>query len=40
MTRGALTTFSCNGVAKYFAIIPAITRAFYPQLAVLNVTAS
>ena len=38
MTRGALTTFSiANDVAKYFAIIPAMFRAFYPQLAVLNV---
>ena len=38
MTRGALTAFSiANDVAKYFAIIPAIFLAFYPQLAVLNV---
>jgi K+-transporting ATPase ATPase B chain len=38
MTRGALTTFSiANDLAKYFAIIPAIFSAFYPQLAVLNV---
>jgi K+-transporting ATPase ATPase B chain len=38
MTRGALTTFSiANDVAKYFAIIPAIFLAFYPQLGVLNV---
>ena len=38
MTRGALTTFSvANDVAKYFAIIPAIFIAFYPQIAVLNV---
>jgi K+-transporting ATPase ATPase B chain len=38
MTRGALTTFSiANDVAKYFAIIPAIFLAFYPQLAVLNI---
>src|SRR5713101_6774087 len=36
MTRGALTTFSiANDVAKYFAIIPAMFLAFYPQLAVL-----
>ena len=36
--RGALTTFSiANDVAKYFAIIPAMFVAFYPQLAVLNV---
>jgi len=38
MTRGALTTFSiANDVAKYFAIIPAIFVAFYPQLAALNI---
>jgi K+-transporting ATPase ATPase B chain len=38
MTRGALTTFSiANDVAKYFAIIPAMFLAFYPQLNVLNV---
>src|SRR5215813_4372646 len=38
MTRGALTTFSiANDVAKYFAIIPAMFVAFYPQLAVLNI---
>ena len=38
MTRGALTTFSiANDVAKYFAIIPAMFLAFYPQLKVLNV---
>jgi potassium-transporting ATPase ATP-binding subunit len=38
MTRGALTTFSiANDVAKYFAIIPAMFAAFYPQLAVLNI---
>ncbi len=38
MTRGALTTFSiANDVAKYFAIIPAMATAFYPQLGVLNV---
>ncbi len=38
MTRGALTTFSiANDVAKYFAIIPALFVAFYPQLGVLNV---
>jgi K+-transporting ATPase ATPase B chain len=40
MTRGALTTFSiANDVAKYFAIIPAMFVAFYPQLGVLNVMA-
>ena len=38
MTRGALTTFSiANDVAKYFAIIPAMALAFYPQLGALNV---
>jgi potassium-transporting ATPase ATP-binding subunit len=38
MTRGALTTFSiANDVAKYFAIIPAIFVAFYPQLQALNI---
>jgi potassium-transporting ATPase ATP-binding subunit len=38
MTRGALTTFSiANDVAKYFAIIPAIFAAFYPELGVLNI---
>ncbi len=38
MTRGALTTFSiANDVAKYFAIIPAMFVAFYPQLHTLNI---
>lgn len=38
ITRGALTTFSiANDVAKYFAIIPAMFLAFYPQLNSLNV---
>jgi K+-transporting ATPase ATPase B chain len=38
MTRGALTTFSiANDVAKYFAIIPAMFAAFYPQLNALNI---
>jgi potassium-transporting ATPase ATP-binding subunit len=38
MTRGALTTFSiANDVAKYFAIIPAMFLAFYPELAALNI---
>jgi K+-transporting ATPase ATPase B chain len=38
MTRGALTTFSiANDVAKYFAIIPAMAVAFYPQLQALNI---
>ncbi|MES2489866.1 MAG: potassium-transporting ATPase subunit KdpB [Pseudomonadota bacterium] len=37
MTRGALTTFSiANDVAKYFAIIPAMFAAIYPQLNSLN----
>ncbi|MCC6471890.1 MAG: potassium-transporting ATPase subunit KdpB [Alphaproteobacteria bacterium] len=40
MTRGALTTFSiANDVAKYFAIIPAMFLAFYPQLQALNIMA-
>ncbi len=40
MTRGALTTFSiANDIAKYFAIIPAMFVAFYPQLGALNVMA-
>ena len=38
MTRGALTTFSiANDVAKYFAMIPAMFAAFYPQLNALNI---
>jgi K+-transporting ATPase ATPase B chain len=38
MTRGALTTFSiANDLAKYFAIIPAMFVAVYPQLDALNV---
>ncbi len=38
MTRGSLTTFSiANDVAKYFAIIPAMFVATYPQLQALNV---
>ncbi|MHB8294657.1 MAG: potassium-transporting ATPase subunit KdpB [Acidimicrobiales bacterium] len=38
VTRGSLTTFSiANDVAKYFAIIPAMFVATYPQLHVLNV---
>ncbi|HEY7689190.1 MAG TPA: potassium-transporting ATPase subunit KdpB [Dongiaceae bacterium] len=38
MTRGSLTTFSiANDVAKYFAIIPAMFAAFYPQLGILNI---
>jgi K+-transporting ATPase ATPase B chain len=38
ITRGALTTFSiANDISKYFAILPAIFVATYPQLGVLNV---
>jgi K+-transporting ATPase ATPase B chain len=38
ITRGALTTFSiANDVAKYFAIIPALFAATYPQLSSLNI---
>ncbi len=38
ITRGSLTTFSiANDVAKYFAIIPALFVATYPQLNTLNV---
>jgi K+-transporting ATPase ATPase B chain len=38
ISRGALTTFSiANDVAKYFAILPALFAAAYPQLDVLNV---
>ncbi len=38
ITRGALTTFSvANDVAKYFAILPAMFAAAFPQLEVLNV---
>ncbi|GLQ11231.1 potassium-transporting ATPase ATP-binding subunit [Devosia yakushimensis] len=38
MTRGSLTTFSiANDVAKYFAIIPALFLATYPQLGALNI---
>ena len=38
ITRGALTTFSiANDVAKYFAIIPAMFAATYPELNQLNV---
>jgi potassium-transporting ATPase ATP-binding subunit len=38
MTRGSLTTFSIsNDVAKYFAILPALFVATYPQMQVLNV---
>ncbi len=38
MTRGALTTFSiANDVAKYFAIIPAMFMAAFPELRALNI---
>ncbi len=38
ITRGSLTTFSiANDVAKYFAIIPAMFFAAYPQLKTLNI---
>ena len=38
ITRGALTTFSvANDVAKYFAIIPAMFAAAFPQLGILNI---
>lgn len=38
MTRGSLTTFSiANDVAKYFAIIPSLFVAIYPQLNALNI---
>jgi K+-transporting ATPase ATPase B chain len=38
ITRGSLTTFSiANDIAKYFAIIPALFVATYPQLHTLNI---
>jgi len=38
MTRGSLTTFSvANDVAKYFAILPALFVAVFPELAPLDV---
>ncbi len=38
MTRGSLTTFSiANDVAKYFAILPALFLATYPELSALNI---
>jgi K+-transporting ATPase ATPase B chain len=38
ITRGSLTTFSiANDVAKYFAIVPALFIATYPQLEPLNI---
>ena len=38
ITRGAITTFSvANDVAKYFAIIPAMFVATYPELNAMNI---
>ena len=38
MTRGSLTTFSiANDLAKYFAIIPALFMAIFPELNALNI---
>jgi K+-transporting ATPase ATPase B chain len=38
ITRGSITTFSiANDVAKYFAIVPAMFVAVYPELNALNV---
>jgi len=38
ITRGALTTFSiANDVSKYFAILPAIFVASYPELRAMNI---
>ncbi len=38
ITRGSLTTFSiANDVSKYFAILPAIFVATYPELQAMNV---
>ena len=38
ITRGSITTFSiANDVAKYFAIVPALFLAAYPQLNALNI---
>jgi K+-transporting ATPase ATPase B chain len=38
MTRGCLTTFSiANDVAKYFAILPALFVAVFPEIAPLNI---
>jgi K+-transporting ATPase ATPase B chain len=40
ITRGSITTFSiANDVAKYFAIVPAMFVAVYPELDSLNVMA-
>jgi K+-transporting ATPase ATPase B chain len=38
MTRGAVTAFSiANDVAKYFAIVPVLFAASYPELEALNI---
>jgi K+-transporting ATPase ATPase B chain len=38
MTRGCLTTFSiANDVSKYFAILPALFVAVFPEIAPLNI---
>jgi potassium-transporting ATPase ATP-binding subunit len=38
MTRGVLTTFSiANDVAKYFAILPALFLAAYPEIGPFNI---
>jgi K+-transporting ATPase ATPase B chain len=38
ITRGSITTFSiANDVAKYFAILPAMFLAVYPELGALNI---
>jgi potassium-transporting ATPase ATP-binding subunit len=38
ITRGSITTFSiANDVAKYFAIVPAMFAAVYPELNQLNI---
>jgi len=38
ITRGSLTTFSiANDISKYFAILPAIFVATYPELRALNI---
>jgi K+-transporting ATPase ATPase B chain len=38
ITRGSITTFSiANDMAKYFAIVPALFLAVYPELEALNV---
>jgi K+-transporting ATPase ATPase B chain len=38
ITRGSITTFSiANDVAKYFAILPAMFVAVYPELGALNI---